>query len=145
MHADSLETIWTATRPEEPSAEAFDTLWAVVTARASEPEILPMSGYSGWRRWALGGAIVAQAAGLLIAAAIALAPPKTVEVAKVPPPTPPPTLHHYRVDAGFTTFVRLDARGAVQAVEARPQATDDSETDVVAAESDILSFMESYE
>jgi len=147
MHADPLDTIWSATRPEAPSPQAFDAMWAEVTARAAEPEILPMPGFANWKRWALGAAILAQAAALLVAATSALGPPRpVVEVAKAAPAPPAaPKLHDYRVDAGFTTFVVLDARGEVKAVEARPQATDDSETDIVAAESDVLSFMESYE
>lgn len=141
MHADPLDRIWLATRPEVPSAEAFDAMWAEVTARASEPEVLPMSGVAAWKRWTLGAAIVAQAAGLLIAASSALAPPRPIQVAQ----TSAPTLHDTRVEAFFTTFVLLDARGNVQAVEARPQVIDESDTDIVAAESDVLSFMESYE
>lgn len=143
MHADSLDTIWAATRPEEPSADAFDAMWTEVTARASEPEILPMPRFSGWKPWALGAAMLAQAAGLLIAAGYALAPPKAIEVAKAVP-TSVASPSEVRVDAGYTVYVSIDDQGGVKAVVSRPEAAE-SETDIRTAEGDIFNFMESYQ
>lgn len=136
---DTLGQVWAATRPEEPSAAAFDALWSEVTARAEEPEILPMSRFAGRRRWAMAGAMLASAAALLIAAVTSLTPPKPeVQVAVAPAPVQE---HDYTNEVGCTTRVMLGLNGLIQGVEVVPQATD-SETDVVTAESDVLGFME---
>lgn len=146
MRSDShntLDRIWVATRPVEPSAEAFDALWSDVTACAPEPEILPISHFAGWRKWHLHAAMFAQAAALLIGAFVALAPVKlgksVVSNSEVVTANP-----EFRGEAGYTTYVSLGLDGLIRGIEVRPQAVD-SETDVVTAEADILGFMEACE
>ena len=141
---ETLDRIWAATRPEEPSAEAFDRVWAVVSDRASNPEILPFTPVAPWKRWGIALAVTAQAAALLIAAVMALKPAEPMQVAHKGQVTPPPILHDYLVAQGTTIFVNLDGRGSVQEVKVQAQMPE-SDTDIQTAEADVLNFMESYE
>lgn len=152
---ETLDRIWAATRPEEPSADAFDRLWAKVSDRASQPEILPFTPAATWKRWSIALGVMAQAAVLLIAAILALRPTdraQTVQIASLSSPakghqtTKPsaPVLHVYELALGTTIFVNLDGRGSVQEVKVQAQMPE-SDIDVVTAESDVLNFMESYE
>jgi len=92
MHepGDALDRLWAATRPTEPSPEQLDRLWGEVLARASEPDVLPISRFRSW--------------GMSLG----------------------------------------DGRGVVQGVDVRPQAPL-SDTDQMADDLAVLSFMESYE
>ncbi|MDB5350586.1 MAG: hypothetical protein JWN86_1833 [Planctomycetota bacterium] len=130
---DKLNRVWNATRPEEPSSSAFDTMWAKTEAMVSEPEILPFVSASGWKRWGLALVTVAQAAVILIAGMYGLSRP-TPAIA---------SMHDYRVEEGTTLVVRLDgSRGVISAIEVRPQRGE-SDTDMVAADLDVLNYMES--
>ena len=52
-------------------------------------------------------------------------------------------VHNLRAKEGETLFVSLDGIGELARVETRPQLPE-SETDMVAVESDVLNFMESF-
>jgi len=130
---DKLEHIWAATRPDELSGAAFDAIWAKAVAKAAEPEILPFAPSPSWKRWGMALVVVAQAAGILLAAMYALSRP-TPAVASV---------HDYCIEEGTTLVVRLDGgRGQISAVEVRPQRSE-SDTDMVAVDLDVLNYMES--
>jgi hypothetical protein len=129
MHPDldePLKSIWEATRPEDPSAEAFDAMWARVVARAEETEPISFS----WKKFGLGVAAFSQAAALVLAGGYALMRPAAVVA----------SAHDYQVEGGTTLMVRLDPRGAVSDVVIRP-LNDDADTAL--ADLDVLNFMES--
>lgn len=139
----SLDRLWAATQPTEPSAEVFDKIWAKATAQAAEPEAPTILAFSGWRKWGLIAAVTAQAAALLVAAFVAWNHPAPVDNSLAMGPAPTPVqVHDLRVEEGKTLFVSLDGKGMMASVELRPE-TPESETDVVAVETDVLSFMES--
>ena len=129
MHPDldePLKALWDATRPEDPSPEAFDAIWAQVVARAEEPDPISFS----WKRFGLGVAALSQAAALLVAGGYALMGPSPVVA----------SAHDYQVEGGTTLLVRLDPRGAVSDVVIRPLNDD---ADMALADLDVLNFMES--
>jgi hypothetical protein len=157
-HNDALDRLWAVTRPEEPSPDMFDRIWANVRDRAFEPETLPFKPVAAWKRWGLALAVVAQAAALLIAGFVALRAPgngrlaqngaiaslhvdsKADQAAK----NAPRPVHEFRLAPGMTFFVNLDGKGLIRDIKEQPQSPQ-SDIDVVTAESDVLNFMESYE
>jgi len=127
---DRLDRIWEETRPEEPSALAFDAMWQEVTRAVAEPEVLP---FPAWRRRGLVRIVMAYAAVLVIAAVYAVSRP-TPAVA---------SMHEFQVEEGTTLVVRLGAGpDAVTKVDVTPQSGG-SETDMVSADLDVLNYMES--
>ena len=143
-HNDALDRLWAATRPEEPSAASFDRLWAQVCARDSEPRALAFATARPWRRWGLALAVAAQAAALLVAGFVALNRPEPIQVARGPEVALPHAGEVLLLAVGTTGFLTLGADGVMVEFEVRPEMPG-SETDVVAIESDVLNFMESYE
>ena len=151
---DTLDRLWAATRPEEPSAEIFDRIWAEVCDRASRPETLAFTPVASWKRWGLEVGVLAQAAAMMIAAFVALRQPDPAKVDPNGPITPPPQLARDHdsakmfppilLAAGTTAFVDLDRHGLVKEVKFQPQVPE-SNTDIQTAEADVLNFMESYE
>ena len=73
--AEKLDRIWEATRPSGPSMDAMDALWARASAeldaRKAAPAMLRLDR-PGRRRWAMAGLVLAQAAAVLVAAAVLL-------------------------------------------------------------------------
>lgn len=140
---DPLDRLWAATRPEEPGPEVFDKIWSSVSAQAAEPEPPAILAFVNWKQWGLSVAIAAQAAALLIAGVIALRRPAPsagfpvntgIEVAA----------STVRIASGSTAIASLGIQpGQPATIEIRPQVAQ-SETDMVAVESDILGFMEAY-
>ena len=138
-----LDRLWAATRPEEPSADTFDRLWTNVEARAAKPETPAILEFTGWKSWGLKLAIVAQAAALLIAGFVALNRhngPTEVAASR----SKVFKDHDLRVEEGQTLFAMLGmGHGGLTGVEPRPQIMR-SDTDMVAVETDVLSFMEAF-
>jgi hypothetical protein len=93
-----FDQLWDATRPAEPSAAAWQTVWANVT-RMAEPATVPFSApHRPWRRRVMVGMALAQAAVFLIAGWIAF--------------SMQPERSHYDVaQVGEPLFICLDSRG----------------------------------
>src|SRR5262245_40663680 len=68
--ARRLDRVWAATRPAEPSATAWDRLWAKVAAAAEAPATISLAeALPSRRRWlgpAVGLALIAQAAAVVL-------------------------------------------------------------------------------
>jgi anti-sigma factor RsiW len=131
--ADALDRLLAATRPEEPSAETFISIWSEVRARASEPAVLTMPAPRPWGRRGLALAVFAQAAAILLAATYALTRPVPAVAA----------VHDLRGEEGAVLIVTIDGGpGTVPGVEIRPQRGG-SDADMVSADLDVLNYMES--
>jgi len=131
--ADALDRLLEATRPEEPSAEAFDAMWSEIRARASEPVVLPIPGPLPWTRRGLALAVFAQAAAILLASVYALSRPAPAIA----------SLADLRSEEGAVLIVTIDGgRGTAPDVEVRPQRGNTG-TDMVSADLDVLNYMES--
>jgi hypothetical protein len=131
--ADALDRLLDATRPQEPSAFAFDAMWSEIRARASEPVVLPMPAPLPWTRWGLTVAALAQAAAILLASGYALSRPAPA-VASVA---------DLRSEEGAILIVTIDGgRGTMPDIELRPQRGN-SDADMVSADLDVLNYMES--
>jgi hypothetical protein len=65
-----LAQLWEATRPQEPTPEAWATVWAEVSSRlATAPaRVVPLAPIRPWQRWAPAAFGIAQAAAILAAA-----------------------------------------------------------------------------
>lgn len=136
---DLLDRAWAATRPELPDPSAFDRIWAGVTAEVERPEVVVIP-FARPKTWIMAMAAVAQAAALVIGGFVALRAPAPNLVAVAPRASA--TVSECVGAEGSTLFVSLDKRGAIPVVvELRPE-TPVSETDMVAAESDVLGAME---
>lgn len=131
-----LDRLWAITRPEEPSAEAFQDLWATVMAEADAPELVAVPWSPRRRRWGMAALAGAQAAAFLMAGLLALDRRPSPVVAKV---------YEFRAEGGTTLIVRLDGpRGVVPSVLVSDPATaNGAGPDMVAADLDVLNYMES--
>ena len=120
---DRLERLWDATRPEPPSAEAWDRAWAEVAARLDDPAAPEASGPvilpTPRRRWG-GVALVlaAQAAAVLLAVSLALPRP-------APAPEPEALSRTQtavvRIEEGELVLIRSDA-DALRVIDLTPDA-----------------------
>ncbi len=77
---EKLDRIWEATRPVEPSPEAFEAVWSRVVAQADAPPVLAFRPRVQWKTWGLRAAAMAQAAALLIGASVLLLSNKSTPV-----------------------------------------------------------------
>jgi hypothetical protein len=137
-----LDLAWAATRPADPAPLAFDRVWtSVLAAEARSPSTIPNHAASLHRRgWAALGVVAAAAAAVLVAAtawirmrAADQAPPQAPVVATVVPAV-------FEAEHGETLFIHIAGRSAT--AQSQPPA-EVSDTVTVAAEIDILNFMES--
>jgi hypothetical protein len=114
-----FDTLWNATRPVEPSAAAWERLWANVTLTPREaPDTVPFPAPGSRRRWlapVVSLALVAQAAALLIAVGMLLRrneiranspAPIVAQVAQVPG-----QVIEFELEADQTLFLELDESG----------------------------------
>jgi len=124
--------IWDATRPEEPSAQAFDALWERVTVLAAEPRpaTLRFGSAATWKRAGLAVAVMAQAAAILIAALVV-----------VNRPTPVAAMPVYEIEEGTTLVVSL-GDGSQPTIRIQDNLSA-SETDTVGIDLGVLGHMES--
>jgi hypothetical protein len=62
-----LSQLWEATRPSEPTSEAWATVWADLTSKLAAPPavVVPLAPTRPWQRWAPATFGIAQAAALL--------------------------------------------------------------------------------
>jgi hypothetical protein len=113
--ARRLDRVWTATRPAEPSATAWERLWTAVT---DAPATIPLAdARPSRRRWlapAVGIALLGQAAAVILGVGLLLSrggtAPARVEVGQVPAPAPatvPGQNMEFVVEEGHTLFLRL--------------------------------------
>lgn len=163
----TLDRVWEATRPPEPSAASWERLWAGVTAAIHQgPSTIPMRPASRVSRlpWAwIALASVAQAAAVLIAGMIFLQTRGTAPVsagpavAAVVPPAAPVALLDFNLDEGQTLVVRVGERSDHLLIEPKTVDTaslmvadlEDSPTDpyadAIAFSMDILNVMEAID
>ena len=159
--ATTLDRLWAATRPAEPSAASWERVWGHVVAGMREtPATVPMSRASRgpWKWIALG--VVAQAAAVLIAGGIYLqvhpardnADPEVSVVAG-----PPAPMIHFEVNEGQTLIVQVGERA--DRVFIQPELVDtaslmiadledaptDPYADAIAFSMDILNVMETID
>ena len=158
-----FDRLWADSRPMEPDAARFERVWTRVTRaaeqaghRAEGPSTLPMilpeqvrstaqaPGVSRWQRMERGILVsgLAAAAVLLIVLVrpMFLGRPAGPEIAS-PVSRPTPLLvRSFDSEPGQTLFIEVS--GTDVTAESRP-AADVSDTITVAAELDILNFMES--
>lgn len=136
--AAEFDRLWDATRPAEPSAEAWDHLWSSVTAQLDQPahptangmrsihsRVLPSAGSpapSGrgryWRGFAAVGIIgLAQAAALLIAVGIswrgpatAPSPSKSANLVEVAQNSSPSLDSEFEVEEGEVVLINSEGK-----------------------------------
>ncbi len=133
-----LQTVWDLTRPAEPSADAFDAMWTRVVIAAEQPALVPFAPAPRWKRWGLASMVAAQAAGLLIAGGLAWNH-RTGGRASAP-------VMEFTARPGTTLIVTLDGpAGTVPTVHVSDESVvaDAADTDMVAADFDVLNYMES--
>jgi hypothetical protein len=115
-----LDQLLAVTRPEEPSAESFDTLWANVVAGVEAPEVVPFGiGFRSRRVFWAVAALANAAAMLLLAVTFWPRPTVTdpipnapVRLAAQPTPAPEPTsLGVVPVDVDVTCVIRINDTG----------------------------------
>ncbi len=155
-----LDQVWSSTRPAEPAASAFETVWAGVSKGLEQPDTIPMPARSSAsRRLAAVGLVSAAAACLLLALWMGrhqggeLDPRSQVahnqnatEPGKSPVDSAKPdesqtelALALYDLEQGPTPIIHLS--GDAVTVESQP-LSDVSDTVTVAAEIDILNYFE---
>jgi hypothetical protein len=129
--ARRLDRVWTATRPAEPSAAAWDRLWTAVT---DAPATIPLAdARPSRRRWlgpAVGIALIGQAAAVVLGVGVLLSrggtPERRVEVVQVPAPATVPTqVFVFDVEPGATLFLELDDTGKEVVCRPRSISTDE--------------------
>lgn len=133
LQNEKLQHVWDATRPVEPSSAMFETIWANALARADAPETIAISSAPRWRQWGVVALVAAQAAALLIAGVAALTGTRSSNTASV---------YDVRGEGGSTLIVSLDGSSGA-APKVRLANETGSGTDMVAADFDVLNFMES--
>lgn len=153
---EQLQRVWDLTRPAEPSAEAFDSLWANVVSAvdSGQPATIAIQAARPWRRWGVVAMVTAQAAALLLAAGSALRthprevrpPAEPVSVAVASNSNASSPLLDFTAEEGTTLIITLDGlAGDTPQVRVTDRITpsDDSPTDMVAVDLDVLNYMES--
>jgi hypothetical protein len=127
--ARRLDRIWTATRPAEPSAAAWGRLWAAVCRAEESPATLPLADARPARRWlapAVGIALIAQAAAVLLAVGIWLrrsdGPAPAVQFVRTAVPGQDVV---FNVDPGTTLFLELSEENGSLVCTPRPVSTED--------------------
>ena len=136
LQNEKLQHVWDATRPVEPSSAMFETIWANALARADAPETIAISSAPRWRQWGVVALVAAQAALFLVAGVAALNRPQAPQAALA---------YDFSAIEGRPLILSLDApSGAAPKVRVVDE-TDGagSGTDMVAADFDVLNFMES--
>ena len=88
-----LDRLWEATRPDEPSSAVWESIWAKVSTAADAPPARLTIPARPWRRAAIAGLVIAQAAAILLGALLLIrqgGSHSQVQIAKhVPPPRSP--------------------------------------------------------
>jgi hypothetical protein len=103
--ASQFDRIWEATRPDEPSIDAMDTLWAHASLELDArkaPATLKFADPSRRRRWVKAAFLAAQAAAIVAAAMVLL---RRNEVAQ---PTPVLVLN---VETDESALVQIGGKG----------------------------------
>lgn len=145
-----FDDLWDATRPSEPPASAFDTLWADVSGRIESVDTIPMPAKTwDWRKLALG--LVSAAACLVLAFGVdhqpqpgpGPQPHPPLATAQTPEPDHesqmPLELALCDLEQGPTPIIHL-ADGTAT-LDSQPLSSV-SDTVTVAAEIDILNYFE---
>lgn len=137
----ALDATWAATRPAEPPAAAFDRAWA---RAATTPAVLPLRSAAG--RFPVRA--LAAAASVLLGLGLGWRlwhggadSGRDVPPAPVPPASLTPVAFKFEAEPGETLILHIGPDGRVEADTQDLAGT--SETITVAAEFEILNFMES--
>lgn len=150
--AERFDRIWEATRPAEPSAAAWDEVWAAVGNGHAVRPIEPAAAGRRWsrRRLIIATVALAQAAAILLA--VAALWPRPADRGAAPDPARVPggpiaSAPAVDVEQGQPVILRL-GDGGIQVeplAQAEPSTTTAVTVSEVAAEVSIYNYMESLQ
>jgi hypothetical protein len=116
-----LTRLWEATRPPEPTSEAWATVWANLTSELATPSaaVMPLAPIRSWHRWVPATFGIAQAAALLaVAVWLGSQPgPTPLAIAKVEIPASDGALVMIETDGTDVKVVSLVVTDASNAVD----------------------------
>ncbi|GIW89256.1 MAG: hypothetical protein KatS3mg108_3580 [Isosphaeraceae bacterium] len=137
----ALDAAWSATRPAEPPAQLFDQIWSRIDAQPTRLPFPAGPSRAALRRLAAAASILV-GLGLAWLWGLSRANPRQPDPRTSPPlATTPAVAYQFEAEPGETLFLHITPDGRVEADIRDPATT--SETITVAAEFEILNFMES--